>query len=59
MLFTLMLMDLILGWLRKFRWFPKEGKRHKTIIHWFIALGLFLGFLGAAGSAGWLEFIPK
>ncbi|MDF1774605.1 MAG: hypothetical protein P1V13_01160 [Rhizobiaceae bacterium] len=58
-LFTLMFMDVILGWLRKFNWFPKEGKRRKTIIHWVIAAGLFFGFLAAAGSAGWLEFIPK
>ena len=43
-LFVLMFMDLILGWLRKFKWFPKEGKRMKTFIHWVIALALFLGF---------------
>lgn len=59
MLFVLMFMDVILGWLRKFGWFPKEGKRRKTIIHWVIALGLFFGFLAVAGSAGWLEFTPK
>lgn len=58
-MFVLMFMDLILGWLRKFNWFPKEGKRKKTFIHWIIALVLFLGFLFAAGSAGWLEFIPQ
>lgn len=58
-LFALMFMDIVLGWLRQFRWFPKEGKRRKTIVHWFIALGLFLGFLALAGSAGWLQFIPK
>ncbi len=58
-MFVLMLSDLILGWLRKFNWFPKEGKRRKTLIHWAIALALFLGFLFVAGSAGWLEFIPK
>jgi hypothetical protein len=52
-------MDLILGWLRGFDWFPKEGKRTKTLIHWIIALALFLGFLFVAGSAGWLEFIPQ
>ncbi len=55
----LMISDLILGWLRKFSWFPKEGKRRKTFIHWIIALALFLGFLFVAGSAGWLEFIPQ
>lgn len=58
-LFVLMFMDLMLGWLRKFNWFPKEGKRKKTFIHWLIALGLFFGFLAISGSAGWLEFIPQ
>ena len=58
-MFVLMFMDLILGWLRQFNWFPKEGKRMKTFIHWIIALTLFLGFLFIAGSAGWLEFIPQ
>jgi len=58
-LFLLMLMDMILGWLRKFNWFPKKGKRRKTLIHWIIAMGLFLGFLAIAGSAGWLQFIPQ
>ena len=58
-MFALMFMDLILSWLRKFNWFPKEGKRTKTFIHWVIALALFLGFLLIAGSAGWLEFIPQ
>ena len=32
-LFVFMFMDVIIGWLRKFNWFPKEGKRRKTIIH--------------------------
>ncbi|WP_321830143.1 hypothetical protein [Thalassovita sp.] len=58
-MFVLMFADLILGWLRKFNWFPKEGKRMKTFIHWIVALTLFLGFLLLAGSAGWLEFIPQ
>ncbi len=58
-MFVLMLMDLILGWLRKFNWFPKEGKRRSTFIHWIIALAAFFGFLSLAGSAGWLEFIPQ
>ncbi|SLN14940.1 hypothetical protein [Ruegeria meonggei] len=58
-MFVLMFMDLILGWLRKFNWFPKEGKRWKTFIHWVVALALLLGFLFVAGSAGWLEFIPQ
>jgi hypothetical protein len=59
LMLVLMLFDLILGWLRKFSWFPKEGKRRKTFIHWIIALALFFGFLFVAGSAGWLEFIPQ
>ena len=59
LLFVLMFMDLVLGWLRKFDWFPKEGKRRKTLVHWIIALVLFFGFLSVAGSAGWLEFIPQ
>jgi len=58
-MFVLMFMDLILGWLRKFNWFPKEGKRLRAFIHWIIALALFFGFLSVAGSAGWLEFIPQ
>jgi hypothetical protein len=58
-MFVLMFFDLILGWLRKFSWFPKEGKRQKTFIHWIIALALFFGFLFVAGSAGWLEFRPQ
>lgn len=58
-MFALTFMDLILGWLRKFNWFPKEGKRMKTFIHWIIALMLFLGFSLIAGSAGWLQFIPQ
>ncbi|GEM_PF-2464850 len=58
-LFALMFMDVILGWLRNFSWFPREGKRRKTLIHWLIALGLFLGFNAVAGAAGWLEFIPQ
>ena len=59
LMLLLMISDLNLGWLRKFSWFPKEGNRRKTFIHWIIALALFLGFLFVAGSAGWLEFIPQ
>lgn len=58
-IFVLMFMDIILGWLRKFNWFPKEGKRRNTLIHWIIAVGLFAGFLAIAGSVGWLKFIPQ
>lgn len=59
MLFVLMFMDIVFGWLRKFRWFPKEGTRRKTFNHWVIAVGLFVGYLTVAGSAGWLNFIPQ
>ena len=58
-LFVLMFMDVILGWLRRFNWFPKEGKRLKTFVHWLVAVGMFSGFPIIAGSAGWLEFIPR
>jgi len=58
-MFTLVFMDLFFGWLRKFNWFPKEGKRWKTFIHWLIAAALYLGFLSVANSAGWLELIPQ
>lgn len=58
-MFVLMFMDLFLVGLRKFNWFPKEGKRWKTFIHWIIALAMFLGFLFVAGSAGWLELTPQ
>ena len=59
MMFVLMFMDIVIGWLRKFAWFPKEGRRKGTIIHWFMAIALFLGFLLFAGLAGWLQFVPK
>lgn len=59
MLFVFMFADILFGWLRKFNWFPKEGKRLKTFVHWIIAVGLFVAFLVVAGSVGWLEFVPK
>jgi len=43
-MFVLMFMDLVLGWLRQFNWFPKEGKRRKTFIHWVVTSALFLDF---------------
>lgn len=58
-LFVMMLMDVVLTWLRKFRWFPGEGKRMRAFIHWIIALALFQGFLTIARGAGWLEFVPQ
>jgi len=53
-LLVLMVMDVVLGWLRRFRWFPGEGRRGKVVLHWLIALGLFFGSLLLAGSLGWL-----
>ena len=58
-LFILMIMDVILDFLRQFKWFPKEGKRLKVFVHWLFAVGLFVGFLIVAGVSGWLEFIPQ
>ncbi len=59
LMFCLMLMDIILGWLRQFFWFPGKGKRKKTLIHWTIALGLFLGYQLVASKMGYLEFVPQ
>ncbi|MEM1163673.1 MAG: hypothetical protein AAGJ28_22300 [Pseudomonadota bacterium] len=56
---VLMIMDLVIGWLRQFRWFPKEGKRLRTLVHWLIAFGLIGVYLAVAGSLGWLNFVPK
>lgn len=53
-LFVLMVVDVVLCWLRRFRWFPGEGRRGKAVLHWLIALGLFFGGLLLAGSLGWL-----
>ncbi len=58
-MFALMFMDIILGWLKQFFWFPGKGKRKKTLVHWAIALGLFLGYLSVAGKMGYLEFVPQ
>lgn len=58
-LFTLMLMDLVLGWLRQFRWFPGEGKRVRSFVHMIIAVGLLGGYAAAGGAFGWFEFVPK
>ncbi|MEL6618670.1 MAG: hypothetical protein AAFP16_07325 [Pseudomonadota bacterium] len=57
-IFVLMVFDMVLGWLRHFRWFPNEGKRMSAFVHWIIALALFLGFLVVGGAAGWLEYTP-
>jgi hypothetical protein len=58
-LFALMIADVMLGWLRKFAWFPKEGRRKRTVVHWIMAIALFFGFLVIAESAGWLQFVPR
>lgn len=58
-IFIMMVFDIIIGWLRQFRWFPGKGKRLRAVIHWGIALGLFGGFLAVSGWAGWVKFIPK
>jgi uncharacterized membrane protein len=58
-LFVMMGMDTVISWLRKFSWFPSEGKRLKAFIHWLIALGLFLGFLLVGRSIGWIDFVPQ
>jgi len=58
-LLVMMFMDLINGWLRQFNWFPKEGKRARTLIHWLIAVTLLVGYLSLAGFLGWLKFLPQ
>lgn len=58
-LLVFMMMDLILRWLRGFRWFPGEGRRLRTVVHWAVAAGLFAGGLVVMGSQGWIKFIPK
>ena len=58
-LLVMMLMDLMTSWLRKFSWFPSEGKRLRAFINWLIAFGLFAGFLFIGRSVGWIEFIPR
>ena len=58
-LFVMMFMDIVISWLRKFSWFPSEGKRLKVFIHWLIALALFLGFLFVGRSVGWIDLIPQ
>ncbi|WP_166416023.1 hypothetical protein [Cochlodiniinecator piscidefendens] len=50
--------DLIIGWLRKFRWFPKEGQRLKALMHWVIAIVLVVGFLIISNSMGWITVVP-
>ncbi len=58
-LMVLMIGDIVLGWLRKFSWFPGQGKRKKAFLHWIIALLLFVSFLLIARPLGWLVFMPQ
>jgi hypothetical protein len=58
-LFVLMLSDVVLGWLRRFNWFPREGKRRKTLIHWVVAATMLGGFLLIGSLAGWVRFVPR
>ena len=58
-LFVLMFMDIVIGWLRQFRWFPKEGRRRHTLLHWLVALALLAGFIALAVAVGWMKIIPK
>ncbi|WIY26625.1 hypothetical protein [Parasedimentitalea psychrophila] len=55
---VLMIMDIVIGWLRKFRWFPVEGKRLRAFVHWLAAIAVFSAFLAASGRFGWIEFVP-
>lgn len=57
-MFVLMVMDVGIGWLRKFEWFPKEKRRLKALFHWMVANALFFGYLLVADKLGYLEFIP-
>ncbi|MEM9737335.1 MAG: hypothetical protein AAF908_12145 [Pseudomonadota bacterium] len=56
---VLMFMDIVLGWLRRFRWFPKKGRRLRTLVHWLIAVGMFAGYVALSNALGWLEVVPK
>ena len=56
---VLMVVDIVLGWLRRFSWFPNKGNRRKTFLHWLGAIALFTAFLALAGPLGWLDFIPQ
>lgn len=58
-LFVLMVFDIVLGWLRRFRWFPGAGRRRGTALHWCLAVGLFAGFLTLAISAGWVGVVRR
>ena len=51
---TLVVMDLILGFLRQFSWFPGPGKRLYALLQWVIAVFVLVAFFVIAVSAGWL-----
>jgi uncharacterized membrane protein len=55
--FILMIMDIVNGWLKRFRWFPGPGKRLKGLIHWIVAVGLLIGYMYLARAIGWLHFV--
>lgn len=57
-IFVLMIFDVVVGWLRKFRWFPSQGKRLKAFVHWLIAIIALAVFLVVSGKFGWIEFVP-
>lgn len=58
-LFVLKIMDMALGWLRCFRWFPKQGKRLRALVNWLIALGLLGAYLVLGRALGRLAFTPN
>jgi len=58
-LFVFMVFDVMVGWLRQFRWFPKEGQRIRIAVHWLIAIGLLVGYFALGAQFGWLDFIAK
>ncbi|MEZ5716682.1 MAG: hypothetical protein R3D85_16980 [Paracoccaceae bacterium] len=58
-LVVLMVMDLVLGWLRRFRWFPGPGRRRRALVHWLIALALLAAYVLLGSRLGWLSFTPR
>ena len=58
-LLALVVFDISISWLRRFVWFPSEGKRVITFVHWLVAVLLLLAFLLVNWALGWVEFIPQ
>ncbi|WP_424979605.1 hypothetical protein [Leisingera sp. S232] len=58
MMFTLMIMDVTLGFFRIFGLVPKQGKRMNAFLHWLVAVSLFAGYFMVAEKLGWLAFVP-